>query len=75
MILTPSRTRFNTVGSPSMLPNTFTALAARISFPLLAGVRPKKRHSAEPGGQYATAPISTTALEPGSSSACTGMPK
>ena len=43
VILSPSGTRFRTVASPSMLPMTLTALAARISFPLLAGVRPKNQ--------------------------------
>lgn len=53
---------------------TFTGLAARGLSSLLAGVLPKKMHSALPGGQYAIAPISTSALEC-SSSTLTGIEK
>jgi len=44
-------TCFNCVGSSFILPMTLTGLAGLISSPLLAGVGPKKRHIALPGGQ------------------------
>ena len=43
----------NSDASPSIMPQTLTALAGRISSPRLAGVGPQKRHNALPGGQYA----------------------
>src|SRR5262249_54523130 len=45
----PARTFLKIVGSPSSLPTTFTALAARHSSPRLAGVGPKKMQNAWPG--------------------------
>ncbi len=44
-------TLLKTVGSPSIAPITFTGLAARMMPPELAGVIPKNRQKAEPGGQ------------------------
>ena len=72
--LSPSRTFRNSVTSPLTFANTFTGLAARGLSPLLAGVRPKKMHSAFPGGQYAMAPTSTSDFE-FSSSVLTGIEK
>jgi hypothetical protein len=48
------------LASPCILPKTLTGLAGRILLPLLAGVGPKKKHIASPGGQYATSPKETT---------------
>ena len=59
-ILSPSETRLRTVASPTILPNTLTALAGRISAPLLARVGPKKMHNAFCGSQYPRSPISTS---------------
>lgn len=50
-IFVPEATRRKMVGSPSIFPTTLTALAGRISFPRLTGVRPKKMQNALPGGQ------------------------
>ena len=60
--------------SPVTFAKTFTGLAARGLSSPLAGVLPKKMHSALPGGQYAIAPTSTSALEC-SSSTLTGIEK
>ena len=48
----PVRTRLSlSVGISITDPNTVTGLAAQISWPWLAGVRPKKMHNADPGDQ------------------------
>src|SRR5262249_9285988 len=47
----PPRTFLKILRSPSSLPTTFTALAARHSLPRLTGVGPKKMQNAWPGGQ------------------------
>ena len=75
MISAPVATAASTVGSPSMAPMTLTGLAGRISFPRLMGVGPQKRQSALPGGQYATAPLSTVSAASGASAASTGIEK
>jgi hypothetical protein len=49
----------NTRTFPATLPTMLTALAARISFPWLAGVGPKKMQKALPGGQWPSSPIWT----------------
>ncbi len=50
------------VTSPIILPKTLTALAGRISAPLLARVGPKKMHNAFCGNQYPRSPISTSSF-------------
>src|SRR5439155_22952228 len=65
----PARTFLNIVGSPSTRPKTFTALAGRISSPVLAGVRPKKMQNALPGGQYPRSPMATVSFGDSASTA------
>ena len=75
VICVPERTCFSILASPERYPITLTGLAARISYPRLAGVGPKKIHIADPGGRYAIVPISTMSWESGSSLASIGILK
>src|SRR3712207_4796249 len=65
-----------TLSNPStILPTTVTGLAALGFSSTLAGVGPKKRHKAFPGGQYPTSPTSTVSRASASGPTDTGMAK
>jgi hypothetical protein len=68
LIAVPAGIPLKILTSSAILPNGFTADAARGSSPWLAGVGPKKMQNALPGGQYANSPtsISVRASEDGS---------
>ncbi|SUZ61594.1 uncharacterized protein METZ01_LOCUS14448 [marine metagenome] len=70
----PDDTPLRASVSPVILPMTVTSLAGLISSPWLAGVGPKNRQKACPGGQYPKSPSSTTSW-PSSNSASTSMRK